>query len=141
MSITNRGKKWEIFNLLWILWSFTLLLSCVGFFWIGGRTGRRKWIISGLIYLIVNFGLIFTTSWLKTNSGILYNVVMAMIVIGWFAAIVQSFMSRKEYLIRREITDTASPCSRNVFSNRKPSLKIVSIGGMLSLYVKFAQVF
>jgi DNA uptake protein ComE-like DNA-binding protein len=117
LSITNRGKKWEIHNSLWILWSFTLLLSCVGFFWIGGRTGRRKWIISGLIYLVVNFGLIFITSWLKANSGILYNVVMAMILIGWFAAIVQSFMSRKEYLIRREAVLDLTVATRDAYRN------------------------
>jgi len=117
MNITNRGKKWEFLNSLWILWSFTLLLSCVGFFWIGGRTGRRKWIISGLIYLIVNFGLIFTTSSLKANGNILYNVVMAMILIGWFAAIVQSFMTRKEYLIRREAVLDLKAATRDAYRN------------------------
>lgn len=117
MSITNRGKKWEFLNSFWILWSFTLFLSCVGFFWIGGRTGRRKWIISGLIYLLVNFGLMFTTSWLKANSDIMFNVVMTMILIGWFAAIVQSFMSRKEYLIRREAVIDLTAATRDAYRN------------------------
>lgn len=117
VSITTRGKKWEIFNSLWIFWSFTLLLSCVGFFWIGGRTGRRKWIISGLIYLVVNFGLIFTLSWLEAHSSILYNVVMAIVLIGWVAAIVQSFMSRKEYLIRREAVLDLTSATREAYRN------------------------
>lgn len=117
MNITNRGKKWELRNSLWILWSFTLILGCVGFFWIGGRAGKRKWIISGLVYLVVNFGLLYTTQWLKTNNNILYNIAVALICIGWFAAIVQSFMSRKEYLIRREAVLDLTEATRDSYRN------------------------
>jgi len=106
MSITNKGKKWELLNSLWILWSFTLVLACVGFFWIGGRAGKRKWTIFGLLYLVVNLGLVYATLWLKDTNIIYYNIVSVIIYIGWFGAIVHSFMSRKEYLLRLEaVTD------------------------------------
>lgn len=117
MSITNRGKTWEILNSLWILWSFTLMLNCVGFFWIGGRTGQRKWIASGLIYFLVDFALLFTISWLQRINGVLFNIAMALIILGWSCAILQSFLSRKEYLLRREAVLDLEKATRDAYRN------------------------
>ena len=117
MNITNRGKKWELLNSLWILWSFTLILGCVGFFWIGGRVGKRKWIVSGLIYLIVNLGLIYAAEWLKSMNAIYYNIAGIIVYIGWFSAIVHSLMSRKEYLLRREAVIDLKDATRDAYRN------------------------
>ena len=117
MNITTKGKKWDIYNSLWILWSFTLVLACVGFFWIGGRAGKRKWIISGLIYLIVNFGLIYIAIWLQSINAIYSNIITVIIGFGWFAAIVQSFMSRKEYLLRREAVIDLKDVTKDAYRN------------------------
>lgn len=115
MNITDRGKKWEIFNSLWILWSFTLVLACAGFFWIGGRAGKRKWIVSGIIYLIVNFGLIYAVDPLESVNSIYSSIVTVVICFGWFAAIVHSFISRKEYLLRREAVIDLKDATRNAY--------------------------
>lgn len=117
MNITNRGKKWELLNSLWVLWSFTLVLACVGFFWIGGRAGRRKWIISGLIYLFVNFGMIYVSQWLRSTNAIFADIISIIVSIGWFAAIIQSFMSRKEYLLRREAVVDLKDATRDAYRN------------------------
>jgi len=115
MNITNRGKKWERRNSLWIIWSFTLVLGCVGFFWIGAKTGKRKWIITGLIYLILNFGLIYVAIWLETINQVAYNISFAVVFISWFAVIVHSFMVRKEYLIRREAVLDLTEATRDAY--------------------------
>ncbi|MDR1630658.1 MAG: helix-hairpin-helix domain-containing protein [Oscillospiraceae bacterium] len=115
MNITNRGKKWELLNSLWILWSFTLLLACVGFFWIGGRAGKRKWILSGLIYLVTNFGLILVSERLEAINGLFSDMATVIICCGWFAAIVHSFMSRKEYLLRREAVIDLKEATRDAY--------------------------
>ena len=117
MNITDRGKKWEFFNSIWILWSFSLITACVGFFWIGGRTGKRKWIIAGLIYLIANLGFIFVSQWLKGFNTVLYNISLVIIYIGWLAAIIQSFMVRKEYLLRREAVIDLKSATRDAYRN------------------------
>ena len=117
MSITNKGKKWELLNSLWILWSFTLVLACVGFFWIGGRVGKRKWIIFGLLYLVVNFALVYVLSWIKDINIIYYNIIVIIVCFGWFGAIVHSFMSRKEYLLRREAVIDLEGATRDAYRN------------------------
>lgn len=117
MGITNKGKKWERKNSRWILWSFTLIMACAGFFWIGGRVGKRKWIISGLIYLVVNFGLIYAVEPLKLINAIYSNIVTVIICLGWFGAIVHSFMVRKEYLLRREAVIDLMNSTRDAYRN------------------------
>jgi len=118
MNITNKGKKWEILNSLWIIWSFTLVLACVGFFWIGGRTGQRKWIISGMIYLLVNLALFLVAPLALDTNNVLFNIFFVIIFIGFFAAIIQSFMSRKEYLIRLEAVLDLENATREAYRNK-----------------------
>ncbi len=115
MSITNRGKLWEFLNSFWILWSFTLLLNCVGFFWIGGRTGKRKWIVSGCIYLLVDFVLFFNLGWLGQFNEMLGAIAVTLVFIGWSAAILHSFLSRKEYLLRLEAVLDLQKATRDAY--------------------------
>ena len=117
MNITNKGKKWEFAHSIWILWSFTLGLACVGFFWIGGCTGKRKWIIAGLIYLITNFVLILIAEQIKETNNILYNIFAVISFIGFFAAIIHSFMSRKEFLLRLEAVLDLQNATKDVYRN------------------------
>ena len=102
MSVTKKGIGWEIRNSIWLLWSFTLILNCVGFFWIGARTGKRKWIVSGFLYFLVDFALLIAAPSIEKVSATLNWITVALMIIGWSAAILQSFLSRKEYLLRRE---------------------------------------
>ena len=50
MSVTAKGKRWEILHSLWIGWTLTVFFYSVAFFYIGFRTGQKKWIFWGLGY-------------------------------------------------------------------------------------------
>lgn len=117
MNITNKGKKWELMNSLWILWSFTLLFACIGFFWIGARVGKRKWIISGLVYLILNLGFIYISQWLRDTNAVVADALAVIIYISWLVAIVHAIMSRKEYLLRREAVVELKSATRDAYRN------------------------
>jgi uncharacterized membrane protein YqaE (UPF0057 family) len=118
MNITNRGKKWEILNSLWILWTFSLFLSCFAFFWIGGRAGQRKWAIIGLVYLFFNLALPFIAVGFREEiHPTLFDASMVLIYITWFASIVHAFMLRKEYLIRYEAVLDLKEATRDCFRN------------------------
>jgi hypothetical protein len=44
MSVTAKGKRWEILHSLWIGWTFTLgIFNWVAYFYIGIRARQRKW--------------------------------------------------------------------------------------------------
>ncbi len=52
MSVTAKGKRWEILHSLWIGWTFTLgIFNWVAFFYIGIRARQRKWILWGVLYV------------------------------------------------------------------------------------------
>jgi DNA uptake protein ComE-like DNA-binding protein len=103
MSITNKGKKWEILNSLWIIWAFVFLFNYISFFWIGVRAKQKKWVLFGCLYLVLGLVLpMVATSVLKGNVTI-YNITMWIWFFSWVFGIIHSFLSRKEYLVRREI--------------------------------------
>ncbi|WML33265.1 helix-hairpin-helix domain-containing protein [Clostridium sp. OS1-26] len=93
MNITSRGKKWEILNSLWILFTFTLaFFNWIGFFYIGYKTKCKKWIFSGLIYSIPFI--------LAIAAGINNSFTAGLTIILGIIGIVHAFMIRTEYLIR-----------------------------------------
>lgn len=95
MSITSRGKKWEILNSLWILFTFTLaFFNWISFFHIGRKVKCKKWIFSGIIYSIP-FILVMVT-------GGANDFVAGLTIILGIIGIVHAFMIRTEYLIRLE---------------------------------------
>lgn len=95
MSITSRGKRWEILNSLWILFTFTLaFFNWIGFFYIGYKTKCKKWIFSGLIYSIpFIMVMVFGGS---TDTAAVLTLILGII------GIVHAFIIRTEYLIRLE---------------------------------------
>ncbi|MDR1565436.1 MAG: helix-hairpin-helix domain-containing protein [Oscillospiraceae bacterium] len=101
MKITNRGKAWEFRNSLWIIWTFIPLLESTAFFWIGGRSGKRKWIWFGIAYLLTGFGTAYISGQFK-NIDALYHILMVITCLSWLCAPIHAFLVRKEYLIRRE---------------------------------------
>ena len=103
--VTGKGLTWELLNSLWMLWTVTFLLSCISFFWIGARTRNRKWVLSGLPYLVINFALLFSTSWFEGLSPLLYGIVTIVFYASFLIAIVQAVMMRKGYLLKREALD------------------------------------
>ncbi|MFE6919672.1 helix-hairpin-helix domain-containing protein [Nocardia sp. NPDC057663] len=52
------SPRWRILHSLWILPAFVLgMLTWASFFYIGARTGKRAWLIAGLVYLLVLIGI------------------------------------------------------------------------------------
>jgi len=100
MKITNRGKKWEMLNSLWMLWSLIFPFNSIGFFIIGFNTRNRKWkIIACSLLLTSTFPLSYLTDFLQIGDFIVGPVSIISYIIG----IRLSFKYRMEYLIRRDM--------------------------------------
>jgi len=103
MSITNRGRKWEIVNSLWVIILFTLLLCFIAFFYIGIRAKQRKWLLFGCMYM----ALCFVVPMFGTLEGIrdtsFREISAIFCLISWIACIFHGFISRREYLTRRDL--------------------------------------
>jgi hypothetical protein len=118
VNITNKGKRWEILHSLWILWSFTNTLACVGFFYIGGRTGTWKWIWAAFAYLVINMGSFFVIGLAPDFLGrdtFVPDLFLPVLLIGGTAGVIHSFMARKEYLIRLEAVIDLQHATRDAY--------------------------
>lgn len=99
MTITSKGPRWEILHSLWIVWTFTIFFNWVGFFYIGFRTGQRKWILWGLFYSIpFIIAMLFVHS--SYYQGWLGSVHAALTLALGIASIIHAFLVRNEYLMR-----------------------------------------
>lgn len=100
MNAPNTNKSWRIKNSLWIIWSFTIILSSVGFFYIGVKTKKLKWIISGVIYFLLGPVALYFSG--KSESGFVPSSLGTALGFIWFfsfiACIVHSFIVRESYL-------------------------------------------
>lgn len=117
MSITKKGTAWELRNSLWLLLPFTLLFNFVAFFWIGGRTGQRKWILCGVAYFLVDGVLPYAGPYIQQWSEPLSAVSAALMMIGWSAAILQALLSRREYLLRLEAVQDLQKATGDAYRN------------------------
>ena len=102
MSVTNKGNGWEARNSLWLIWIFVMLFNWIAFFWIGGRTKQRKWVLFGCLYLVLCFVVPFIAVEVFKDNEIMENIFFGTFFIAWITSIIHAFLSRKEYLIRRE---------------------------------------
>ncbi len=101
VSVTSRGRRWELFHSLWVGWTFTLgLFSWVAFFYIGLRARRIRWVLWGLLYFVV-FMLFAVPNGNDPDSEIARATVGPMIVAG-FISVVHAFLVRTDYLLRLE---------------------------------------
>lgn len=103
MSVTLKGRGWEIRHSLWIGWTFTFsFLSWVSFLYIGLRVTQIKWIICGFIYLIpLALVVILAGAGAPPSLGIPALLLMFISGIG---SIVHAFLVRKDYL--RQLADS-----------------------------------
>jgi hypothetical protein len=107
MSVTAKGKRWELLHSLWIGWTlFTFgFLGWIAFLYIGIRTKQRKWILWAVLYA-VPLGLAFTLNPLIYSSTDVpepvLNGVTALTFAIWGISIIHAFKARKEYLMRLE---------------------------------------
>jgi hypothetical protein len=97
VSVTSRGKRWELLHSLWMGWTFTLFFGWVAFIYIRFRARRYRWILWGLLYLTV-FIVFVTTS---PASEIAQATTSLMIVAG-IVSIVHAFMVRNDYMMSLE---------------------------------------
>jgi DNA uptake protein ComE-like DNA-binding protein len=79
-----------------------MFLSCVAFFWIGARARQRKWVLCGCLYLVLCFVVPMTAAEVFSYDETPYNLLLTVFVLAWLASIIHAFISRKEYLMRRE---------------------------------------
>ena len=109
MSITKKGKKWEILNSLWIIWTFTWVFNSVAFFWISLRAKHKKWILFGWLYLLLGFvpmyfsGEIINNNFSDSARWKQFADILGYIsLVSCIVSIIHAFLIRKSYLVRRE---------------------------------------
>ena len=95
-SLTVRGKKWERKNSMWVLWSI-FLLAGVGFIKIGRKAKEKKWIVTGIFYLLFLWGGLFLVDILDEKTMEIYSMVYLAVYVG---SIVHSFIAKKSYLAK-----------------------------------------
>lgn len=102
MSITAKGRKWEILHSLWIGWTFTFgFFNWIAFLYTGFRAKQRRWIFWGIFYLVPSaLNLVFAGT--DRYEGSLGDILVAVFLILALASFVHAFVIRKEYLLRLE---------------------------------------
>lgn len=107
MSVTAKGRRWEILHSLWVGWTFTLgFFNWIAFFYVGLRAKQRKWILWGLLYstpFIVEMFVLDS----ETRDSTLGNLTIALQLILAVVSIIHAFKIRKEYLLRLEALQRA----------------------------------
>ena len=104
MSITGKGKKWEILHSLWIGWTFTLgFFNWIAFLSIGWRARQGKWIFWALFYsvpfvLAMGFGI--GTSGEPVSLRWLGDWNVTLTILLGIVSIFHAFKVRNEYLMR-----------------------------------------
>lgn len=99
MSITSNSGRWEILHSLWIGWTFIPFLYSIAFFYIGFRTGQKRWTALGAVSsaVFVLFVIALSSSgpdsWQADATGLPWLLM-------WPASIFYAFWIRKEYLLR-----------------------------------------
>ncbi len=102
VSVTSRGRRWELLHSLWIGWTFTLgWLSWLAFLYIGLRAKRVRWILWGLLYFVPLMSYLTAHSITGPNSGPTRTTIPLMVIAGIFS-VVHAFLVRNEYLVRLE---------------------------------------
>jgi len=103
LSITKKGKAWEYFNSLWIIWTFLIPFGFVAFFKIGSKAKYKIWTLFGYIYLFLGVSCLFLTSIAKRFESTLFGTLLSLfIVFSWITPIIHAFLVKKAYLVRRE---------------------------------------
>ena len=101
MSITSKGKSWELLHSLWIGWTILTLglFNWIAFVYIGIRAKQRKWILWGLLY---SGPFLFSIFYGPEAPEWLVNLGVALELLLWAVSILHAFIARKEYLLRLE---------------------------------------
>ncbi|MEI3605606.1 hypothetical protein SPD48_07870 [Pseudogracilibacillus sp. SE30717A] len=97
--ITPFGKKWEFRHSIWLIWLLFPfgIAAYFSFFYIAIRTGKKKWLNAGIIYLIIFIQLIHISAEFSEEHW-MFSISVAAALIGWISASVHGFLARREYL-------------------------------------------
>lgn len=96
MSITNRGKKWELLNSWWVLLSF-FILGFISLIYIGYKAKVKRWKILSIIYFFLTWVYM-----LSLDVSNLPSIFAYIPMLTYVSGIVYCFVVREEYLIRRD---------------------------------------
>lgn len=122
MSVTAKGRTWEVLHSLWIGWTFTLgFFNWVAFLYIGFRVKQRKWLLWALLYsvpfiLAIGFGI--GTAGQGVGPRWLGDLNVALTIVLGVISIFHAFRVRKEYLLRLEAAQYRSRRSDSVLKDR-----------------------
>ena len=94
--ITKRGLIWELFNSLWIGFSF-LGFSFISFIYIGTKAKVTKWKAMGIGYLLIYVLSIVVVCVASHTIGMIFAFVWHLSIL---LGLIHSFLVRKEYLVR-----------------------------------------
>lgn len=108
VSITSRGRRWEMLHSLWIGWTlFFGFTSWVAFLYIGVRAGRVRWVLWGLVYLAI-FASFAISDGVVGQGNDVTQALIGLTIISWFFSVVHAFAVRPDYLVRLENREHAS---------------------------------
>jgi hypothetical protein len=102
VSVTSRGRRWELLHSLWIGWTFLFgLTSWIAFLYIGIRTRHIRWVLWGLVYLAIFASYAISGEVADPSNDVSQTLVGLMWVSGFFS-IVHALVVRPDYLVRLE---------------------------------------
>ena len=97
-SSLSRDTRWELFDLLWIGWTFTLgFFNWVAFLYIGLRVRRARWVVYGLLYA-TPFLLAMIFAGGPAFDGWIGDLTVALTLLLGLISIFHAFRIREEYL-------------------------------------------
>lgn len=109
VSVTSRGRKWEILHSLWVGWTFTLgFFNWIAFLYIGLRVRRLKWIVWGIVYS-VPFVLAMIFAGTPAFEGRIGDLTIVLTLLLGVISIVHAFRVRKEYILRLSVLQEDTP--------------------------------
>ncbi|WP_226681716.1 ComEA family DNA-binding protein [Sutcliffiella horikoshii] len=102
-SITNKGRKWELGNSIWILWTLVPFgfTNFIAFYYIGIRMKQWKWILAAFIYTIPFIGAMVAPDSVPDGHW-MEDVIYSTLLTLWVISIFHAIKARSEYLIRLE---------------------------------------
>lgn len=109
MSLTGRGRKWELVSSLWVLAAALPVLHGFAWIWAGMTVRKRWWTVLGVAFIGINI----LTIW--AYNPYLFGICCFILVCMWIVSFVLALISRRKYLLLRELEVERIPARREAF--------------------------